>query len=165
MVPIVPTYAFTSASTSGVLSQLKNQVSVSNGDSAVNAIALWDTGATITCISSDVVSSLGLVPTGKRNIQTPTGRGTVNTYLVSIVLPDDVNIADVEVCDSAIGDQGIGVLIGMDIITKGDFSVSNYRNQTVFSFRIPSRGKTDYVAQLKIEKIKGTHGSKKKNKK
>lgn len=164
MTPTIPTYAFTSKSKNGILNQLTNTVSVSNGDLKMDAVALWDTGATITCISADVVKSLGLTPTGKMNIHTPTGGGMVNTYLVSIVLPNNVNIEDVKVCDSDIGNQGIGVLIGMDIITKGDFSVSNYKNQTVFSFRIPSRNVTDYVSQIKIQKITGTHGSKKKKK-
>lgn len=128
-------------------------------------IALWDTGATRTCISLNVAKDLGLIPTGKRNIQTPSGKGVVNTYLVSITLPNNVHLEDVEVCDSAIGEQGIGVLIGMDIITRGDFSVSNYNGKTMFSFRIPSRSITDYVAQLRTEKLIGTHGSKKKKKK
>ena len=37
--------------------------------------------------------------------------------------------------------------------------------QPLFSFRIPSRSITDYVAQLRTEKLIGTHGSKKKKKK
>ena len=38
------------------------------------------------------------------------------------------------------------MLIGMNIINLGDFSVSNYQGKTVFSFRVPSAGCTDYVA-------------------
>ena len=158
MASIIPTYAFTSKSNVGLLRRLTNQVTITNGSSSMNAVALWDTGATGTCISTDVAAQLGLIPTGKKNIQTPSGSSQVNTYLVTITLPNNVNISDVEVCDSAIGSQGIGVLIGMDIITKGDFSVSNYNGQTVFSFRIPSRKITDYVEQVRIEKITGTHG-------
>ena len=44
-----------------------------------------------------------------------------------------------------IGAAGIGVLIGMDIITSGDFSVSNYNGKTVFTFRTPSQERIDYV--------------------
>ena len=38
------------------------------------------------------------------------------------------------------------MLIGMNIINLGDFSVSKYQGKTVFSFRVPSAGCTDYVA-------------------
>lgn len=165
MIASVPNYAFTSSSKSGILTQLKNQVSVSNGSSSLESIALLDTGASVTCISSDVVSKLGLVATGKKNIKTPSGSSTVNTYLVSVILPDDVNITDVEACDSAIGDQGLDVLIGMDIITRGDFAVSNYNGTTTFTFRIPSAGLTDYVAQMRTAKLAGTHGHGKRKRK
>jgi len=33
----------------------------------------------------------------------------------------------------------------MDVITMGDFCVSNFNGVTTFSFRVPSEGKTDYV--------------------
>jgi len=33
---------------------------------------------------------------------------------------------------------GAEMLVGMDIINKGDFAVTNKDGQTVFSFRIPS---------------------------
>ena len=162
----IPTFAFTTRSNGGLMSQLVNQVVVKTKDKTTNAIALWDTGATGTCISTDVVKSLSLVATGMKNIKTPSGQSQVNTYLVDIILPNNVTIKDVEVCDSDIGNQGIGVLIGMDIIKMGDFTVSNYNNNTVFSFRIPSQSVTDYVLQISIQNKIGTHGKgKKKHKK
>lgn len=41
------------------------------------------------------------------------------------------------------------MLIGMDIINKGDFAVSNYQNKTVFSFRMPSESLMDFVTGIK----------------
>ncbi len=46
--------------------------------------------------------------------------------------------------DSEIGKQGIDVLIGMDIISNGDFAVSNYDGKTYFSFRLPSQEHVEY---------------------
>ncbi len=158
MISSVPIHAFTTKSTSGLLNRLINQVTIAYGKNSISAKALWDTGATSTCISVEMATRLALVPTGIRNIMTPSGSSTVNTYLVDIILPNNVCVKDVEVCDSAIGSQGIGVLIGMDIITKGDFSVSNHNGQTVFSFRIPSTKTTDYVEILRTKSIIGTHG-------
>ncbi len=165
MSDIIPVRAFTARSTSGLSNRLTNDVFVVNNDKKDVFSALWDTGATGTCISMDVVEKLGLIPTGKKNIQTPSGTREVNTYLVGIILPNNVFIQDVEVCDSEIGNQGLGVLLGMDIITKGDFSVSNFKGRTMFSFRIPSQNDTDYVPQANIKNKIGTHGNGKRKRK
>ena len=80
-------------------------------------------------------------------------------------LPNDVLIKDLVVIDSEIGSQSIGVLIGMDVIGMGDFAVSNFGDKTVFSFRIPSDKRTDYVAELRKSQLIGpTHGKGKKRK-
>jgi preprotein translocase subunit SecA len=41
------------------------------------------------------------------------------------------------------------MLIGMDIIARGDFAVTNYDGKTVFSFRMPSVEQIDFVEQLR----------------
>ncbi len=152
------TYAFTTKSTGGLMNKLTNQVTISYNGKRTVALALWDTGATGTCISTDVARALSMIPTGKKNIQTPSGTSQVNTYLIDVTLPNNVNVSNVEVCDSEIGNQGIGILIGMDIITSGDFSVSNYNSQTIFTFRIPSRKATDFVKECDLERLIGSHG-------
>ena len=43
--------------------------------------------------------------------------------------------------------NGFDVLIGMDIITLGDFSITNVGGKTIFSFRVPSTETIDYVQQ------------------
>ena len=101
-----------------------------------------------TCISADLAQQLSLVATGKKDIRTPSGTKTVNTYLINIILPNKVKVPDVEVCDSAIGAQGLGMLIGMDIISKGDFAVSHFDGNTVFTFRVPSQETIDFTFKL-----------------
>lgn len=106
--------------------------------------AQWDTGATGTCISKEIVAQLGLQPTGMINVQTPSGIGTMNKYMVNLILNNEVRIMNLVVMDSEIGNQGIDVLIGMDIISVGDFAVSNFDGKTQFSFRIPSQEHIEY---------------------
>lgn len=106
--------------------------------------AQWDTGATGTCISKGIVSRLNLQPTGMINVQTPSGIGTMNKYMVNLTLNNEVTILNLPVMDSKIGNQGIDVLIGMDIISMGDFAVSNFDGKTQFSFRIPSQEHVEY---------------------
>lgn len=50
------------------------------------------------------------------------------------------------VCGSEIGNEGIHVLVGMDIISLGDFATSCKDGQTAFTFRIPSLEDADYVS-------------------
>jgi hypothetical protein len=72
---------------------------------------------------------------------------------VSIELPNKVMVKEtpVMVCN-LIGE--IDLLIGMDIILLGDFSISNYGDKTLFSFAIPPfEDKTDlYEKALSINK-------------
>lgn len=110
----------------------------------IPATAQWDTGATGTCISKGIVSRLNLQPTGMINVQTPSGIGTMNKYMVNLTLNNEVTILNLPVMDSEIGNQGIDVLIGMDIISMGDFAVSNFDGKTQFTFRIPSQEHVEY---------------------
>lgn len=112
----------------------------------------------------NVVNELGLIPTGKTIVHTPSGQAEVFKYLVDIVLPNNVRIPDVPVCDSSIGLQKIDLLIGMDIIGAGDLSVSGYNGKTSFSFCIPPKRFTDYVIMINTEKLIGTHGKGKRKK-
>ena len=132
----------------------------------VEATAQWDTGATNTCISEDIAKKLGLIPTGKITIHTPSGFNTQNTYLANIILPNKVMINQIPVCDSKIGVQKIDILIGMDIIILGDFAISNFNEKTYFSFRLPSKTHIDFYREESVDKILGPkHGKGKKNKK
>lgn len=147
----------------GIRNKLHSEVKISYNRQETTVRALWDTGATNSCISADVVSNLGLVATGKLPIQTPSGNDVVNTYLVDVMLPNDVPIPDLMVCDSKIGAQGIGMLIGMDIINQGDFVVSNYQGKTVFSFRMPSESVMDFVSGIKASNVIMANRNRKKN--
>ena len=132
----------------GPMRALKTDAWIEYNGNQLKVVGLWDTGATSTCISYDVVSKLNLVSTGKTRIQTPSGSKEVNTYLLDVILPNKVAIRDVPVLDSDIGAQGLGLLVGMDIIALGDFTVTNVERKTCFTFRIPSKQKVDYVKQI-----------------
>lgn len=124
--------------------RLINSAVVESSSNVLPAKAQWDTGATGTCISKELVKKLDLLPTGKVNVSTPSGIGTMNKYIINLILNNEVRIQNLIVMDSEIGKQGIDVLIGMDIISIGDFAVSNYEGKTQFSFRIPSQEHVEY---------------------
>ena len=76
----------------------------------------------------------------------------VDTYSVNIFLPNFVAIPAVRVSLGTIGGSDIDVLLGMDIITIGDFAITNQEKKTTFSFRFPSLEKIDFVAKINASK-------------
>lgn len=111
-------------------------------------IATWDTGATNTMISENVVNQCGLVSTGATQVGTAGGVVIAYTYVIDLVLPDNMVIKGLNVTCGKLNDTD--VLIGMDIMSTGDFAVSNYEGQTKFTFRVPSLGHSDYVRNSTI---------------
>ena len=125
--------------------------------------AIWDTGATNSVVTMDVVNACGLKPIGIAQSHGAHGVKTVDVYLVNILLPNSVLAYSIRV---GLGDlpSGSHVLIGMDIISQGDFAVTNFQGLTWFSFRCPSQAHIDYVevhAQKTAKKTqKKKHGKK-----
>ena len=107
---------------------------------------LWDTGASKSSIDKRVVNELNLIPVGKGTISTANGVVLVNTYFIDLTLPNHVTVQNVLVSGADLGSD-IDVLIGMDIIRHGDFSITNTNGSTTFSFRIPSINEIDYVKE------------------
>lgn len=109
-------------------------------------VALWDTWATISCISEDFVKKLWLSPIDIWNISWVWWQEECWIYSANVILPNNVwwtlklswITAKID-CD---------VLIWMDIISQWDFALSVHEWQTVFSFCLPSRRKIDFVEQV-----------------
>lgn len=113
-----------------------------------NFHAIWDTGATNTVITQKVVQECDLRTTGMTWTHHAQGVTLANTYLVSIFLPNKVVFGQIRATEGILPQQA-DVLIGMDIIARGDFAVTNYDGKTVFSFRMPSVEQIDFVEQLR----------------
>lgn len=105
---------------------------------------MWDTGTSMSGISKTLVEKLNLIPIGQGIVGTPNGDRNVAIYHISLFLPNDVLIPDLAVlCIDT--KQGTDLLIGMDVISQGDFSITNADGRTYFSFRIPSIENNDYT--------------------
>jgi hypothetical protein len=101
----------------------------------IKTSVIWDTGATHSSLSIKIAKDLELKP-----IDTKVVRGVNSSKLVDVVIAE-IELANgtllanrrFSVCDI----PGTDVLIGMDIITLGDFAISNSGGKTLFSFAIP----------------------------
>jgi gag-polyprotein putative aspartyl protease len=123
--------------------------------------AIWDTGATASVVTQSVVTACGLKPTGMTQVHGVHGVKDAETFLINIGLPNGVAFANVEVTLGELA--GADMLVGMDIITMGDFSVTNVGQRTVFSFRVPSQATVDFVKEATAPTFQ--HGIKHKHKK
>lgn len=114
-----------------------------------NAKTLWDTGATNCAITKTKVDQIGLPEIGKATVCHAGGETIVSVYLLNIFLPMGVVIAMVPAteCQSARGN--FDFVIGMDIITMGDFALTNFGGKTTVSFIMPPRRTIDYVKEIK----------------
>jgi hypothetical protein len=90
------------------------------------------------------VSTLNLKPTGKARVFHANGESIVNTYSVNVLLPNNLGFSSLPVTEGVLTD----VLIGMDIISKGDFSVTASQGKTKFSFQLPSTHDTDLCKRI-----------------
>lgn len=59
--------------------------------------------------------------------------------MVNLYLPDKITIYELTVVTGNPGDVWWDVLIGMDIISVGNFSVKNVNSKTEWTFSIPSQ--------------------------
>lgn len=128
-----------------------------------NCRALWDTGATASVITKTLAEKLGLKPTGRTKVSHAGGASEVPVYTVHLFLQDNFVIPNVRVseCINTRGDWHI--IFGMDIITLGDFAITNKGGKSVFSFRIPSKAHIDFAKEDKVKQIKAYHLNKGKS--
>jgi len=128
---------------------------ISNGTDkeGVKITALWDTGATGSAITPDLAQKMNLVPIDRIKVTGVNNTSIVDVAKVSIGLPNMVMVEEVNVMICNLN-QGFDLIIGMDIILLGDFSISNGEGKTLFTFAIPPfENKTDhYEKALAVNK-------------
>ncbi|MEK6212225.1 MAG: hypothetical protein AABM64_18015 [Pseudomonadota bacterium] len=165
--------SFTTISLVGILNVLKNQCGISQAfDPAAGGLAppatqfdaIWDTGATNSCVTQTVVDACGLTPIGVAEVHGVQGSTFEDVFLVNIYLPNNVAFGGVRVTKAKL--TGAEILIGMDVINQGDFAVTNMNGRTKFSFRVPSMQEIDFVAAQNPKLTqKLTHGGGKRSRK
>lgn len=100
--------------------------------------AIWDTGAATSVITQRVVDACGLRPMRTGYLRGMEGVQKTELYLVNIYLPGNMAFHELPAIKGNPPKGWWNVLIGMDIISSGDFSVTNRGSRTEFSFRVHS---------------------------
>lgn len=108
--------------------------------------ALWDTGASATLVSEKVVKSLSLSSVGKSGVSGYNfGIDIKDTFLIHLGLPTGDIITNVYAME--FDGEDYDLVIGMDVIGRGDFALTNQNEKTTFSFRIPSVEEIDFSSR------------------
>ena len=79
-------------------------------------------------------------------VHTAGGERTAEVFVVNLLLPNGVHFTQCMVTGGEIAPSS-DVLIGMDIITTGDFAITNGNGLTVMTFCCPSRRRFDFVKE------------------
>ncbi len=138
-----------------LISRAFNPAATANPPLLRKFIAIWDTGASGTVITQKVIDECKLKPIGMANVITAKGKMTTQVYLVNIVMPNEVGVYNLRATRGNTG-KDADILIGMDIIGRGDFAVTGKDGKTTFSFRMPSCDCIDFNKEDKtaiVQKI------------
>lgn len=158
MVDIPPRFlAFTSYAQGGIVREIITEVGLMIPDSSrknlqsddpniLKTKGLWDTGATNCVVSKKIAAQLGLKPISETIVHYGSGKQRSNVYMVDLILPNSLRIPFVTMTECADSDS-FGMIIGMDVICRGDFAITNVGGVTTVSFRVPSMQTIDYVKE------------------
>lgn len=112
---------------------------------------IWDTGASGSVITQEVVDKLSIKPIGQTFVNTASEEKKLSpVYLVDFILSNGVIMQGARVTLGKI--TSAQVLIGMDVINLGDFSITNYGQKTIMTFGVPSSREIDYVQEMQTAK-------------
>lgn len=137
-----------------IVRQLTSKVeltSFARKPSVIVTLGLWDTGASTSMITAAAADLIGLRAKGRTEIRSVHDSSRVNVYELVLTLGEGQEKVSfpliVTECGPLDNDGSTGFLIGMDVISMGDFSLSNHGGKTTLSFRVPSMGGEDYAKE------------------
>lgn len=132
-----------------------DQKIAANDPRLIKTTALWDTGATNCLISSSIAKNLGLKAISKVTVSHAGGTSDEDVHLVNLYLPNLLAIPFVRVTEASKLTGNFEIIIGMDVLTTGDFSLTNVNGKSMVSFRMPSAKAIDYVKEINASTKKG----------
>jgi len=103
----------------------------------IKTLAVWDTGATISCISPNALKKLGLEPIDSIMIEGINSLERCDQVLVHVGLPNTILVQNIKPAVCVFSPPDFEFIIGMDIIKTGDFLISNSYGKSLFSFATP----------------------------
>lgn len=98
--------------------------------------AVWDTGAVTSCISDKLAREMKIRPVDNGIGVTPSGAIDIVYYMLDIYLSPEIVIKNLKVAGFPLEQHDCDFIIGMDVISKGDFSLINSGGRMKLSFEM-----------------------------
>ena len=102
----------------------------------VNLKALWDTGANCCVISETIAKKLRLPNIAEVQMKHANGIAIVNTHMLSLMLPNNILFKNIRAM-SCKPIHSFDMIIGMNVINKGNMYIVHNKAGIRFSFRYP----------------------------
>ncbi|MDR1598786.1 MAG: hypothetical protein LBS11_02765 [Oscillospiraceae bacterium] len=122
----------------------------------VHCNAIWDAGASITCVSQRVARKLSLELFPEMNARAGSGLCLCPPCIIGLILSNGIRLDGVAALATNLNENDFDVIIGLDVISKGDFAVISSGGETIFSYRYPSMQVIDFEHYEYIETAKTT---------
>lgn len=107
-----------------------------NNVSLKECVGIIDTGATSSMISENIAKELSLSPCGNITVSGVHGTENASLYKVDIIFGGKYILPDHTVSGAG-NDAGFDILIGMDIISRGELFLCRKSGKTLFTFSLP----------------------------
>ncbi|MDR2584049.1 MAG: retroviral-like aspartic protease family protein [Fibromonadaceae bacterium] len=101
-----------------------------------NLKALWDTGANCCVISETIAKRLKLPNIAEVQMKHANGIAIVKTHMLSLMLPNNILFKDIRAM-SCKPIHSFDMIIGMNVISKGNMSIVHNKAGIKFSFKYP----------------------------
>ncbi|MCM1170280.1 MAG: retroviral-like aspartic protease family protein [Bacteroides sp.] len=103
-------------------------------ESIIKTLALLDTGAEKTAITKELADALSLTKNGEWTFGSANGAFNADTTCVDICMPEKVAFNNFEV--GVIPMPGMGMVLGMNIISQGNLSLINTADGLILRFEL-----------------------------
>jgi predicted aspartyl protease len=105
--------------------------------------AAWDTGAQISVITPQIAKALNLRPVNQTTTSGAHGESLSDLVIITLEIPEQGVYENLlaAVCPfNTDPNSDVNMLVGMDVISQGDFVLSNGNGYTLFTFATPPAG-------------------------
>lgn len=120
---------------------ISNVAIIINNNRILNLKGMWDTGATTSCLDIKYLDVLNIKSTASTEYSAIGIHGNTDLYQIDLLINDCMLIHNLRIASQDLSSNEIQFLIGMDIISLGDFSINTINNKTIGCFRYPTNHK------------------------
>ncbi len=129
---------------------IKTKIGILTNEGMRYVDALWDTGATSSLISQDLIDSFDFKKSEPIVTTSHRGKSCVDTYIVTLELPTGGKINNLRVLSGVYDELDFKIVIGLDIIKHCDFHMDYLGEYPVLTLRHEYDGNDDYCVETKL---------------